>query len=145
MMQSGNEPAEQSSQQEFKEPTASLHHKHSCHHYSDLDVSVSITADQTPNEPTDSSHCKHSCQHDSNSSVDDLSMPVTNKKRGVNFPDDSKLTVIHTIVAWEFAYRAARKGPWEQFARDRAHFRRRIELLAPTLEPCLAKKVASFS
>ena len=68
--------------------------------------------------------------------------PCLTKKR-VHFPKDSELTCVHRIVVWNFAYRQSRKGPWEQFARDRAHFRRRIDCLASLLEPCLAARWAA--
>lgn len=42
----------------------------------------------------------------------------------VRFSDDVK---VHRMIAWDYAYRAARKGPWEQYARDRCRFQRRIK------------------
>lgn len=46
---------------------------------------------------------------------------------------------IHHMVAWTFAYNAARKGKWLQIACDRARFKHKIEfffdlLLKPILE-----------
>lgn len=64
-------------------------------------------------------------------------------RKQVRFPSDSSISVVHEIVAWNYAYRAARKGPWELYARNRAHFRRKIDQLALVIEPCLAKKLAS--
>jgi hypothetical protein len=64
-------------------------------------------------------------------------------RKKVRFPSDSSISVVHTIVAWNYAYRAARMGPWEEQARDRAHFRRKIDNLALIIEPCLGKKIAS--
>ena len=61
----------------------------------------------------------------------------------VSFKPDCELTEVHHIITWNFAYRAARKGPWEQYARDRLHFKRRIEAAAPVLESCLAKKLST--
>lgn len=46
-------------------------------------------------------------------------------------------TNVHLMVAWDFAYRAARLGPWEQMARDRCRFRDRILRLEMTLSPVL--------
>ena len=43
------------------------------------------------------------------------------------------------MVAWRHAYAAARKGPWEQYARDRARFNREVNRLSATLDPILAK------
>lgn len=66
-------------------------------------------------------------------------------RKQVHFPDDSHIiSEVHVIVVWNYAYRAARRGPWEQCARDRAHFKRRIDNLASVLEPCLAKKMADI-
>ncbi|XP_074111247.1 protein phosphatase 1 regulatory subunit 15 [Cotesia typhae] len=47
---------------------------------------------------------------------------------------------VHTIIKWDFAYRAARKGPWEQMARDRVRFRTRIFSTGRVIEPVLATK-----
>ena len=66
-------------------------------------------------------------------------------RKQVHFPPDSSIAVVHEMVAWNFAYRAARKGQWEEYARNRAHFLRRIDKLASILEPCIAKKLAKFS
>ena len=41
------------------------------------------------------------------------------------------------MVKWNYAYRAARRGPWEQMARDRDRFRTRILREGPTIEPVL--------
>ena len=64
------------------------------------------------------------------------------KEKHVSFKSDPELVVIHHIIAWSFAYRAARRGPWEEYARDRDRFTRRIECCASVLEPCLLKKLA---
>lgn len=79
------------------------------------------------------------CQLSTHNSI---TCPVPTKQ--VHFPDGSDISVVHEMVAWNYAYRTARRGPWEQFARDRSHFRRRIDNLAPVLEPCLSRKVAKI-
>lgn len=47
--------------------------------------------------------------------------------------------VVHVMHAWDYAYRAARKGNWEMYARDRGRFKRRIcetaSILNRILEP----------
>lgn len=57
----------------------------------------------------------------------------------VQFAEDKNLVKTHKIVAWDFAYRAARKGPWEMYARDAARFKARIiekgSIIAPILNP----------
>lgn len=62
----------------------------------------------------------------------------------VSFKPDAELTEVHRIIAWDYAYRSARRGPWEEYARDRMYFRRRIETVAPILESCLSKKLQSL-
>ncbi|XP_059621200.1 uncharacterized protein LOC132264880 [Phlebotomus argentipes] len=46
---------------------------------------------------------------------------------------------VHVIRAWDFAYRRARKGHWEQVARDRDRFEKRILSLSSVLSPVLDK------
>ncbi|KAH3891050.1 uncharacterized protein LOC127853775 [Dreissena polymorpha] len=59
-------------------------------------------------------------------------------KKQVRFAADHDLTSVHTIIAWGHAYAAARKGPWEEYARDRARFARRIEECGAVLNPILS-------
>lgn len=56
----------------------------------------------------------------------------------VQFASDSSLETIHQMVVWNHAYRAARRGPWEQMARDRERFTCRIRETEPTLAPVLS-------
>ncbi|XP_055917206.1 uncharacterized protein LOC129949648 [Eupeodes corollae] len=56
--------------------------------------------------------------------------------------DEKKVTfdplpVVHVMHAWNFAYRAARKGHWEDVARDRTRFQKRIERTSVYLNPVL--------
>lgn len=44
---------------------------------------------------------------------------------------------VHLMCTWNFAYRAARKGHWEAYARDRDRFKRRVEGLEHILNPVL--------
>ena len=34
--------------------------------------------------------------------------------------------IVRHMITWSFAYQAARKGPWDQYARDSDRFKRRI-------------------
>lgn len=45
------------------------------------------------------------------------------------------------MVKWDFAYRAARLGPWEEMARDRERFKDRIYSIGRILEPVLSSHV----
>ncbi len=44
-------------------------------------------------------------------------------KQKIQFDDKP---IVHHMITWSFAYRAARIGPWEQYARDSDRFKRRI-------------------
>lgn len=41
---------------------------------------------------------------------------------------------------WSYAYRAARKGEWEMYARDRERFKLRVQKAALTLNPILDRE-----
>ena len=43
---------------------------------------------------------------------------------------------------WQYASQAARRGEWEQAARDRERFRMRIERLGVILNPMLLRKIS---
>ena len=45
-------------------------------------------------------------------------------RKRVQFQDNPE---VHCIVAWNYAYRAARKGPWEMIAITRDRFKKRVE------------------
>ena len=109
------------------------------------DVNTHSTPSHLTNVSTHStpSHLKSvSTRRGSSSS---LSKRIGQHTKHVHFAEDAEVTSVHTICVWTFACRAARKGPWEQFARDRAHFRRRIETVALVLEPCLTARRAAMA
>ncbi|ETE70286.1 Protein phosphatase 1 regulatory subunit 15A [Ophiophagus hannah] len=57
-------------------------------------------------------------------------------KKKVRF---SPVVTVHSLVVWDYASRAARRGPWEEMARDRFRFHRRITQMAAILEPCFTE------
>lgn len=48
---------------------------------------------------------------------------------------------IHIMYTWSFAYKQARTDIWQQCARDRARFERRIVNINKTLEPILKRHI----
>lgn len=58
----------------------------------------------------------------------------------VHFKPDSELCIIHPMVQWSFAYQNARKGLWEEAARDRSRFQFRLRRLSDILKPILANE-----
>ena len=98
------------------------------------------------NMPCHSYSAPNICVHNSEQCTTDTASVVTCKKnrKHVSFKPDSELAVIHLMISWDFAYRAARKGPWEQYARDRQHFKRRIDSVGSVITPCLVKKLKAL-
>nr|DAC81332.1 TPA_asm: hypothetical protein [Megastigmus wasp adintovirus] len=59
----------------------------------------------------------------------------------VNFQE--KVT-IHKMYTWTYANRCARRGEWEQVARDRERFKLRIKRIEKILDPILLKKIKNM-
>ncbi|XP_076028952.1 uncharacterized protein LOC143017860 isoform X2 [Oratosquilla oratoria] len=59
------------------------------------------------------------------------------KGRGIKKVKFAENPQVHPMVAWDFAYRASRKGIWEQYAQDRERFRKRVSDLESVLGPVL--------
>ncbi|XP_038150719.1 protein phosphatase 1 regulatory subunit 15B [Cyprinodon tularosa] len=51
----------------------------------------------------------------------------------------SPLVQVHVMRTWSFARQASRKGPWEELARDRDRFRRRILEAESAIDCCLSQ------
>ncbi|XP_070584245.1 protein phosphatase 1 regulatory subunit 15A [Erythrolamprus reginae] len=82
------------------------------------------------------------CQPNSRKNTSPLAAEIISQqeiqvKKKVRF---SPAVTVHTLVVWDYASRAARRGPWQQMARDRHRFHRRITQMAAILEPCLAEE-----
>lgn len=56
------------------------------------------------------------------------------KIKKVRFAENPSVRV---MIVWEYASRSARRGEWEQAARDRARFQMRIERSKKILDPVL--------
>lgn len=50
---------------------------------------------------------------------------------------NQELNKIHTQYTWTYAHQTARQGYWEEAARDRVRFSRRIEEAAKYINPIL--------
>ncbi|KAL1488220.1 hypothetical protein ABEB36_015176 [Hypothenemus hampei] len=57
--------------------------------------------------------------------VDQVDFSFVDVKK-VRFAAEDKLCEVHPMIKWSYAYQAARKGPWETFARDRCRFKDRV-------------------
>lgn len=55
----------------------------------------------------------------------------------VRFAEGKSLTCVHRMIAWNFALRSARVGPWETLARDTVRFKNRISRTSVVLDPVL--------
>lgn len=53
----------------------------------------------------------------------------------MRFADDDDLCHVHTMVQWSYAYQQARKGHWEEYARDRDRFSRKAAEIEKILVP----------
>ncbi|XP_041075084.1 uncharacterized protein LOC121294931 [Polyodon spathula] len=103
------------------------------------------TASVKPNLPK--RHFKHSFQNKSKDNQQFLTWKKPAKatarrtqekqeKEIVKKVTFSPFVHVHVMHAWDFAFRAARKSPWEEMARDRARFQRRIQEAEETIGCC---------
>lgn len=58
-------------------------------------------------------------------------------KKSVRFSPQTSVIVLH---AWMYAYKQARKGQWEQYARDAIRFKQRIKVVGEILSSILSKE-----
>ncbi|CAH0549624.1 unnamed protein product [Brassicogethes aeneus] len=75
---------------------------------------------------------------DSGSDFDSSGSVIPNKR--VRFAEEEDLCEVHPMVQWAYAYQAARKGPWEVYARDRERFKKRIQNTETILSPIFDQK-----
>lgn len=77
---------------------------------------------------------------DSNESYD----PPSHKQKNKTVQFNLKPT-IHLMYVWSFAYAQARKDQWQEIARDRVRFRRKIDEMSKIITPALLKKQIKFN
>lgn len=63
-------------------------------------------------------------------------------RRNVTFKEEVQ---VHLMIVWTFAYQDARKGTWEQHARDRERFKLKIFKYSPIISYALEQKVKNFT
>ncbi|XP_014284566.1 uncharacterized protein PPP1R15 [Halyomorpha halys] len=110
-----------------------------------VDSEDSFVVFQNDEDPNCDSVSDEECLSDDLDEVDNqklfscsnLALSPVKKNKKVSFKPDEKLVEIHTIVTWNYAHRAARVGPWETYARDRARFENRIQQVSKVLSPIL--------
>ncbi len=79
----------------------------------------------------------------SDCNYNDIDRLTNTSGKRVTFKPDSELVVVHHLITWKYAYRACRKGPWEQYAADRERFHKRIQTVNAVLAPCLLNKLCT--
>lgn len=81
--------------------------------------------DSSSDEESDQKSDCHDDQHDDNHFDEtDSAFSIVQPKK-VRFASEHSLCQVHPMVKWSYAYQAARKGPWEMYARDRCRFKER--------------------
>ncbi|XP_068097253.1 protein phosphatase 1 regulatory subunit 15B-like [Hyperolius riggenbachi] len=83
--------------------------------------------------------CSHKCasRKEESESPEELREQVNVPVKKVRF---SSSVAVHHIVAWNYAYRMARKGPWEEYARDHCRFQKRIAETEAAIGYCLESR-----
>ena len=81
---------------------------------------------------------------DSSGPIKVVDLKKGTEKKKVSFAVQESLVTVHPMVKWDFAYRNARRGPWERYACDRFHFQQRIRSYEQILGPMLEKKYQHF-
>nr|XP_060636459.1 uncharacterized protein LOC132777924 [Anolis sagrei ordinatus] len=77
------------------------------------------------------------CQPDTRKSDDTVTSSTQDGSQVIKKVRFSSVVTIHPLIAWDYASRTARQGPWEEMARDRCRFHRRIAEVGAILQPCL--------
>ncbi|CAI9557182.1 unnamed protein product [Staurois parvus] len=83
-----------------------------------------------------SSECSSKCasQKDESECFEEIKKPANPGVKKVCF---SSNVTVHRMVTWSYAYRMSRKGPWEEYARDRSRFQKRIAETEAVIGFCL--------
>lgn len=53
-------------------------------------------------------------------------------------------TDVRVMYVWPYAHQEARRGEWEQAARDRERFKMRIQKLNKIIDPMLVRKYTNY-
>jgi hypothetical protein len=79
----------------------------------------------------------HSDETTSDEGSSNSDRPGSSDRKRVRFKSGPSLNEVHRMVAWDYAYRRARAGPWHRMTVDDCRFKDRIRSVEPTLTKIL--------
>ncbi|EDV36278.1 uncharacterized protein Dana_GF12046 [Drosophila ananassae] len=78
------------------------------------------------------------CDDDDPAVIDPCECPKSDSSSAAKKVRFNLKPEVHVMHVWDFAYRTARKSEWQLIARDRDRFEKRINRVAPILNPILS-------
>ncbi|CAH1786226.1 unnamed protein product [Owenia fusiformis] len=91
----------------------------------------------SPRQKLDLVNLQWDAQH---SNLPDVTQSSKKLRKKVSFADGKKIATTYPMIAWDYAYRAARKAPWEMYARDRCRFKDRVRNIERSIGHCVNRE-----